>query len=138
VGLQIAAFAKEDFNGDGRMDVAALDRGNGGAIKIFLSNGDGTLSPGQIYPVGANAISLSAADFNGDGMVDLAVLDTGSSTVSILLGRGDGSFQVSTNTPTVLGGTVVAGDFNLDGIVDLAVNSPYYKRRSQTRPVNAA
>ena len=36
-------------------------------------------------------------DFNGDGKADLAVANYESTTVSILLGNGDGTFQTKTD-----------------------------------------
>ena len=37
--------------------------------------------------------SVAVGDFNGDGKLDLAVAESISSTVSVLLGNGDGTFQ---------------------------------------------
>src|SRR5262245_29039428 len=44
------------------------------------------------YPVGANAQPVLTGDFNGDGKLDIAVANFGDSTVSVLLGNGDGTF----------------------------------------------
>jgi len=67
--------------------------------------------------------SLVAGDFNGDGKLDLAV-STGP-TLSILLGKGDGTFNVTTYPTTAqFVGTLVAGDFNGDGKLDLAFPDP--------------
>jgi hypothetical protein len=67
--------------------------------------------------------SLVAGDFNGDGTLDLAV-STGA-TLSILLGKGDGTFTVTTFPTTAqFVGTLVAGDFNGDGTLDLAFPDP--------------
>ena len=38
-------------------------------------------------------MSVAVGDFNGDGIPDLAISNESSSTVSILLGKGDGTFQ---------------------------------------------
>ena len=61
-------------------------------------------------------------DFNGDGRTDLAVANQDSKNVSILLGKGDGTFQ---NQGTYAVGSspyaLVTGDFNGDGRTDLAV-----------------
>jgi uncharacterized repeat protein (TIGR01451 family) len=74
------------------------------------------------YPVGTSPAAVAVGDFNGDGKPDIAVANTGSSTVSILLGNGDGTFQpamnfTAGNNPT----TVAIGDFNGDRKLDLAV-----------------
>jgi hypothetical protein len=68
--------------------------------------------------------SLVAGDFNGDGKLDLAV-STGA-TLSILLGKGDGTFNGTTFPTTAqFVGTLVAGDFNGDGKLDLAFPDPF-------------
>jgi hypothetical protein len=67
--------------------------------------------------------SLVAGDFNGDGKLDLAVA-TGT-TISMLLGKGDGTFNVTSFPTAALSvGTLVAGDFNGDGKLDLAYPDP--------------
>ncbi len=60
-----------------------------------------------------------AADFNGDGIQDLAVA-TGNNSVSILLGKGDGTFPTHVQY-SVPGNPVaiIAADFNGDGKIDL-------------------
>src|SRR5579864_7288755 len=78
------------------------------------------------YSVGVSPIGLIAGDFNGDGKLDLAVANSGSDTVSILLGKGDGTFIVpAANYSTGPAGSapwaVTVVDVNRDGIPDLAV-----------------
>ena len=72
------------------------------------------------YPWG-----IAAGDFNGDGIPDLAVANYYGNSVTILLGKGDGTFSVSTKTlPT--GNDpyyIVVADFNGDGKPDLAVTN---------------
>ena len=41
--------------------------------------------------------SVAIGDLNGDGKPDLAVANEGSSTVSVLLGNGDGTFGAKTD-----------------------------------------
>jgi hypothetical protein len=59
---------------------------------------------------------------NGDAVPDLAVLNTLNGTVSLLLGRGDGSMLPRTDL--VCGGSptsLAVGDLNGDGISDMAI-----------------
>src|SRR5688572_19690085 len=59
--------ACEDFNGDGRIDVAVGSNG-GPAITTFYTQPDGTLPlTGIPTPTVSTPTRLSAADFNGDG-----------------------------------------------------------------------
>jgi Bacterial Ig-like domain (group 3)/FG-GAP-like repeat/FG-GAP repeat len=68
---------------------------------------------------------LLTADLNGDGILDLAVASTAGS-VSILMGKGDGTFNSAVDYST--GGfsaAVAAADFNGDGILDLVFTNYY-------------
>src|SRR5690349_20528888 len=74
------------------------------------------------YPVDAGPQSVAAGDFNNDGFRDLAVANGLSGTLSVLLGKGDGSFQPPQNYAVGFGAQSVAvGDFNGDHVLDLAV-----------------
>ncbi|MBA3912813.1 MAG: VCBS repeat-containing protein [Acidobacteriales bacterium] len=68
---------------------------------------------------------VAVADFNRDGKLDLAVASGDSnSTVSVLLGNGDGTFQTQVRYP--VGNFpygVTAADVNLDGSPDLLVGN---------------
>jgi hypothetical protein len=65
---------------------------------------------------------VSTGDFNGDGKLDLAVANSGGSTVSILLGNGDGTFQPAVGyTVGSQPVNISIADFNGDGKQDLAV-----------------
>ncbi|HMC64572.1 MAG TPA: VCBS repeat-containing protein, partial [Gemmataceae bacterium] len=112
-------------------------------VLIFLGNGDGTFQePPLSIPVGWQPLGLAVGDFNGDGKADLAVANSGSDSgalilglvldrdksgtdsVSVLLGRGDGTFQSEARYATGKSPDyLVAGDFNGDGKLDLAVSN---------------
>ena len=76
------------------------------------------------YPVGTPS-GVVLADFDGDGNLDLAVANGGSANVSILLGKGDGTFQPAVNFDAGVNPAALSkGDFNNDGKLDLAVLQP--------------
>ena len=91
--------------------------------------------PPVTFPVGVHPRAVTVADFNNDGKPDLAVVNTGpfstsQSSLSVLLGNGNGSFQpaVTTNVlnsgpATGNAGSVAVGDFNGDRLLDVALNT---------------
>ena len=80
---------------------------------------------------GRSARNIEIGDFNGDGEADLLVsnqcvsdADCTQSTVAVLPGNGDGTYQpaVVSNTGAVVS-SVAIGDFNRDGKLDVAVDN---------------
>jgi len=120
------ALTTADFNGDGRMDIAAVSLAFNVA-SIFIAEGDGIFRNYKDrvnYTTGTAPRSIQSADFNGDGKRDIVVANRTSNTVSIFLGNGDGTFAPRTDVavgpnPEV----VVVGDFNADGKGDVAVTN---------------
>jgi hypothetical protein len=76
------------------------------------------------YPTGTNPQAVAVGDFNGDGNLDLAIANSTSNTISVLLGKGDGTFGLKVDYATGSSPQGVAvGDFNGDGHLDLAVTN---------------
>ena len=81
-------------------------------------------APDSPFPVGSTPTTVTNADFNGDGKMDLAAQNAGSNTISVLLGKGDGTFQPKQDYTVGSGPTsVIDADFNRDGKTDLAVSN---------------
>jgi len=126
-GTSPYAMATADFNGDGNLDVAVIFLGNNN-VSIYFGHPDGTFTGGTDYVVGVGPDAITVADFNGDGKPDLAVANQNCTntcvpgSISVLINRGDGTFQ-----PAMSYGTdsdpvsVAAADFDGDGKTDLAV-----------------
>jgi hypothetical protein len=139
VGFFLQSLIGRDFNRDGRLDLAVAGYGpNGdGEIAVLLGNGDGTFQPARVYPVPGGGTFLASADFNGDGRPDIVVDDysdpfTNAEVVSVLLGKGDGTFQlplqaeVGYRSFNFLGSasTLVSGNFNGDSLPGMASVQP--------------
>jgi len=118
---QPTSILASDFNNDTKPDIVAI---NGSGATVFLGNGDGTLQPPANYGSSNFATSVAAGDFNGDSKIDLAVSSYGfgpNGIVSIMLGKGDGTFFPAVNYATAPSPfSIVKGDFNGDSKLDLA------------------
>jgi len=117
----LMAIAVGDFNGDGKLDLAAT---TGAGVAILLGRGDGTFGTPKMFPP-AGGDWIVVTDINGDKIPDLLI------GTSYLLGNGDGTFQTplpfvgtygtggSSRYPLSYLSPPVAVDLNRDGKVDV-------------------
>jgi hypothetical protein len=134
--MNLAAYVMiaGDFNQDGIQDLAVADT-TAGTVTILIGKGDGTFTALSSFSAGSSgplplytpAGQFVTSDLNGDGVLDLVLMDANSFSLTILFGKGDGTFTVAPSPPTIgaqPSGIVVA-DFNGDGIPDIATANSF-------------
>ena len=115
-----------DFDNDGFKDLAVANQG-GNSVSFLKGSATGTFTDpaaNGITTVGMGPEHLAAIDVNLDGNLDLVVANFTSGNLSLLLGKGDGTFAAATTINpgnAVKPNWVAVGDFNKDGRIDLAV-----------------
>jgi hypothetical protein len=122
--------ALADLNADGNVDLLEIQ---GTDVVVRLGNGDGTFQLGQRYASGGGLpVFLAVGDVNRDHKLDLVVASEcrivgcgPNGVVSVLLGKGDGTFR----SPKIFdaGGRLTVGvaiaDLNDDNKPDLIVGN---------------
>jgi hypothetical protein len=87
-----------DFNGDGNLDVVAVQNQTGKQLKFFLGNGTGGLTLTSTLNVAGNESLIAVGNLNGDNLPDVVVSGGSSSTaryVSFVFGQQSGNFSLS-------------------------------------------
>jgi hypothetical protein len=113
------------FDGDSELDLFVLTRYSESWMLLGAGNGTFEILPTPV-PTDYYGYRAAAADFNDDGNLDLAITHEccSNGNVTILLGRGDGTFD--TTSPLVAPGNltgIYAGDLDADGDPDIAAVS---------------
>lgn len=119
------AISKGDFNRDGIIDIVMLNR-NPDAVAIYIGKNAGRFAKAELYETGDYPTAIATGDYNNDGNIDIAVtLARSGNDFSILLGRGDGTFQPTSAYSTGYNGTstIISADFNNDGNLDIATSN---------------
>ena len=124
ISVSPTSIVTADFNQDGKLDLAVATP-NVHDIAVLAGNGDGTFGAPVHYalddPNFVNNISkLAVVNLNGDGFPDLILSNLSSNHMTVLLGRGDGTFPSASSYaagPEPIG--IAIADFNGDGHPDI-------------------
>jgi hypothetical protein len=124
IGHAPRALALADFGGTGHLDIASANAD--GTVSLLTTRGDGTFRMSESLRVGTAALSsITSADFNADGKADLAVTEAGSKVLTVLLGKGNGSFETGAHYSVgSIPSFIVTSDVNNDNIPDLVTANP--------------
>jgi hypothetical protein len=144
VGTNPVAVAVGDFNNDANPDLVVADSSDN-TVSVLLNNGDATFQAQVKSGVGKSPVGVAVGDFNHDGNLDIVTANEGSSTsnansnssqgsLSVTLGKGDGTFPNTTNylLPNVIANqlpqpqfhstvSIAVGDLNHDGNLDVVL-----------------
>ena len=134
VGLGPQTVRVADLNGDGNIDLVTSNY-DSGDVSVLLGRGDGTFEEQRRFAVGLGPRTVQVVDVNRDGRVDLVTPNSGTTVsdvntgfghsvfgtdVSVLLGHGDGTFEVERRFAVGLEPQMVqVVDVNADGRVDV-------------------
>jgi len=114
-----------DFNHDGNLDLAWVNDIPKGTVYTLSGNGDGSFKKAINNKAHRDPTSIVTADFNRDGNLDLVTTNFESSDISVLLGKGDGTFQPAVDhligSFSFATNILATADFNGDGNPDLAI-----------------
>lgn len=91
-GQSPLAMAVGDFNGDGKLDIAAVSAGDN-KLSIWLGNGRGGFQPSITVNTQAYPRAIAVGDVDNDGNLDLVIANEYANSLSLIRGVGEGRFD---------------------------------------------
>ncbi len=121
------ALAAADIDNDGDVDLAVGDAIYFSEhIALFLNDGDGAFTDGDVIAMDHAPYQILPADFNGDAAPDFAVRFPGSYGVRIMINNGSGDFSASGDyLQNEMAVSICDGDLDGDGDIDLGAVCRY-------------
>ncbi|HEY3705229.1 MAG TPA: FG-GAP-like repeat-containing protein [Terracidiphilus sp.] len=117
-----------DFNGDGKLDYAALDY-QAKVVHVWINKGGGTFTGSSDLATDANPVAITAADMNHDNITDVIIASGNGATSSLqvwmLNTYGSGGTASSVTSGVISPTSILTGDFDGDGKPDVAVVQNY-------------
>ena len=106
-----------DFNNDGKPDLAVIDN-QSNQVNILLGTGGGLFTLGSSTPTGAGPVQIVTGTFTLNGKQHLAVANS-DKTITILAGRGDGTFLTQSVPTQGVPAALIAADLLNNGLTQL-------------------
>lgn len=123
-GNGVYGVAIGDLNVDGKLDVISANTSDR-TVTLLLGRGDGTFYRNlgsDVVGVGGGPSYVACDDLNADGKPDIVTTNWVDTSISILLGNGDGTLGSPLLTKSLTNTDYVAiADLNGDGRKDLAI-----------------
>ena len=121
-GHQSSFIIHHDMNLDGKTDLISSSPMRD-SLSIYMGDGKGAFSKLDDFAGEKGPHNIVVGDFTGDRVPDIVVCNRRGGTISVIPGRGDGSF-IFPHYNYVVGSqprSITGADFNHDGMMDIAV-----------------
>jgi len=97
-GKYCAFLGVGDFNKDGNNDFTITHWTKRDVTSVFLNRGDGEFFPRKEYQTGLGNYGVVVLDANRDGNLDILTTNYVDKSTSLLIGKGDGTFEDAVTT----------------------------------------
>ncbi|CAF4717395.1 unnamed protein product, partial [Rotaria sp. Silwood2] len=116
-------FCTCDVNNDNQLDIITANAGSG-SVGVILGDANQIFRNVTTYSTGirSSPVSVAVGDINNDKTLDIISANSATSSVSVLLGHGDGTFAIAAMYSVGIGNdphSLALGDINNDGYLDI-------------------